>query len=331
LNFRIACALSVDQIAPHCRHLPPARTARIFADGRSASCKRSTRTCHVHENICPDCRRISSTFAKDSARRYANGAALLGALQALQRPVSAPRLNRTLAAACAILVAASGWFGWRTWQTRQAREVWIPESLRLFEVCESFASLKLASKAAKWLPDDLRLIARHAPLVVETEPEGADVYLGEYLKPDTWEKVGTTPLRIVPGLIHPFSLVRYKVAKAGYDDAIGTIATADRLQLKLMKTGEAPSGMVAVAGGTENGQMVPAFWMDRYEVANAEYKRFVDAGGYRDSKHWQEFFVAGNGTISFEEAMKRFTDATGRPGRRRGAWVPTRTARTGSP
>ncbi len=257
---------------------------------------------------------VARCLEKNPAQRYADGGALLKALQALQRPVSAPRLNRTLAAACAILLAASGWFGWRTWQTRQAREVWIPESLRLFEVGESFASLKLASKAAKWLPEDPRLIARHAPLVVETEPEGADVYLGEYLKPDTWEKVGSTPLRIVPGMIHPFSLVRYKVAKAGYEDAIGTIATADRLQLKLVKTGEAPSGMVAVAGGTERGQMVPAFWMDRYEVSNAEFKRFVDAGGYRDSKYWQEPFLTDHGTIGFEEAMKRFTDATGRPG-----------------
>ena len=202
-------------------------------------------------------------------------------------PLSARRVNRSLAVACAIVLAASAWFGWWTWQARQAREVWIPESLRLFELGESFASLKLASKAAKLLPDDPRLIARHAPLIVETDPAGADVYLGEYLKPGTWEKVGTTPLRIVPGLIHPFSIVRYRIAKPGYDDAIGTIATPDPLQVKLSRTGEAPRGMVAVAAGDENGKTVPAFWIDRYEVTNAEYKRFMDSGGYRDPKYWQ--------------------------------------------
>jgi eukaryotic-like serine/threonine-protein kinase len=257
---------------------------------------------------------VSRCLEKDPARRYADGAALLAALQALQRPVSARRVNRTLAVACAIVLAAFAWFGWRTWQARQAREVWIPESLRLFDVGESFASLKLASKAAKLLPDDPRLIARYAPLVVETDPAGADVYFGEYLKPGTWEKVGTTPLRIVPGLIHPFSVVRYRIAKPGYDDAIGTIATPDPLQVKLSRTGEAPPGMVAVAAGAENGKTVPAFWIDRYEVTTAEYKRFMDSGGYRDPKYWQEPFLAGDGTIVFQEAMKRFTDATGRPG-----------------
>ena len=257
---------------------------------------------------------VSRCLEKDRARRYADGAALLAAFQALQHPVSARRINRTLAAACAIVLAASTWFGWRTWQARQAREVWIPESLRLFEAGESFASLKLASKAAKLLPDDPRLIARHAPLVVETDPAGADVYLGEYLKPGTWEKVGTTPLRIVPGLIHPFSLVRYRIAKPGYDDAIGTISTAEPLRVKLSKTGEAPPEMVAVSAGTETGKTVPAFWIDRYEVTNAEYKRFADSGGYRDPKYWQEPFLADGRTIGFQEAMKRFMDATGRPG-----------------
>jgi eukaryotic-like serine/threonine-protein kinase len=257
---------------------------------------------------------VSRCLEKNPGRRYADGAALLRALQSLQHPASARRLDRTLAAACAVVLAASGWFGWRTWQTRQAREVWIPESLRLFEVGESFASLKLGSRAAKLVPNDPRLIARHAPLVVETEPDHADVYLGEYLKSGTWEKVGTTPLRIAPGLIHPFSVVRYKIAKPGYDDAIGTIATPDPLQLKLLRTGEAPAGMVAVAAGAESGKTVPAFWIDRYEVTNAEFKRFVDSGGYRDSKYWKEPFLAGDGTIGFQEAMKRFTDATGRPG-----------------
>ncbi len=44
--------------------------------------------------------------------------------------------------------------------------------------------------------------------------------------------------------------------------------------------------------------------MDKYEVTNREFKRFVDAGGYRDSKYWKESF----------DVVEGFRDKTGRPG-----------------
>ena len=50
---------------------------------------------------------------------------------------------------------------------------------------------------------------------------------------------------------------------------------------------------------------LPDFWMDKYEVTNGEFKRFVDAGGYRDRKYWKE---------SFDVARTALRDRTGQPG-----------------
>jgi formylglycine-generating enzyme required for sulfatase activity len=36
---------------------------------------------------------------------------------------------------------------------------------------------------------------------------------------------------------------------------------------------------------------LPAFFMDRYEVTNREFKRFVDAGGYSKEEYWRRPFV----------------------------------------
>ena len=35
------------------------------------------------------------------------------------------------------------------------------------------------------------------------------------------------------------------------------------------------------------------YWIDKYEVTNAEFKQFVDAGGYRDQKYWTGPFHDG--------------------------------------
>src|SRR5207247_792816 len=53
-------------------------------------------------------------------------------------------------------------------------------------------------------------------------------------------------------------------------------------------------------------------WIDRYEVTNREFKRFVDAGGYREPKYWKDPFVDGRRTLTFEQALARFVDSTGR-------------------
>jgi formylglycine-generating enzyme required for sulfatase activity len=63
------------------------------------------------------------------------------------------------------------------------------------------------------------------------------------------------------------------------------------------------------------------YLIDRHEVRNKEFKRFLDTGGYRDRHYWTEKFVDLGRVLSWEEAMTRFRDRTGRPGRRPGNWA----------
>src|SRR4029453_9382349 len=71
---------------------------------------------------------------------------------------------------------------------------------------------------------------------------------------------------------------------------------------------QAPPGMVFVRGGpSADGPtrvQLPDFWMDKYEVTNRDFKRFVDGGGYRESKYWKEAL----------DVVDPFHDKTGPPG-----------------
>ena len=59
---------------------------------------------------------------------------------------------------------------------------------------------------------------------------------------------------------------------------------------------------------------LPDYWIDRHEVTNRAFKRFVDDGGYRRAELWREPFLKNGRTLTFDAAMAQFRDATGRPG-----------------
>jgi formylglycine-generating enzyme required for sulfatase activity len=78
-------------------------------------------------------------------------------------------------------------------------------------------------------------------------------------------------------------------------------------------------GMVFVEGGSfalgvTNSVTLPDFWIDKFELSNREFKRFMDAGGYRNRAFWKEPFRDGDRVLTFEEAMLRFRDRTGQQG-----------------
>jgi formylglycine-generating enzyme required for sulfatase activity len=71
-----------------------------------------------------------------------------------------------------------------------------------------------------------------------------------------------------------------------------------------------PAGRVDPTGHFE--VKLDDFLMDKFEVTNREYKKFVDAGGYREAKYWKFPFLEDQRPLSFDEAMLRFRDKTDR-------------------
>jgi formylglycine-generating enzyme required for sulfatase activity len=54
--------------------------------------------------------------------------------------------------------------------------------------------------------------------------------------------------------------------------------------------------------------------MDKYEVTNAQYKKFIDGEGYSNPSFWIYPMHSNGKELNWKEAMAMFTDRTGRPG-----------------
>ena len=154
------------------------------------------------------------------------------------------------------------------------------------------------------------------PVDVRTEPAGAEVEFKPYAQPDApWERLGTTPLA---GAAVPFDYLRWRFVKDGFEPLEVTFGYHDRPPFRLVPKGTGPPGMARVPAGrsdeTDAPIELPDTWLDVYEVTNRQYKEFVDKGGYRDARYWQEPFVKDGRTLAFDAAMALFRDSTGRPG-----------------
>ena len=68
--------------------------------------------------------------------------------------------------------------------------------------------------------------------------------------------------------------------------------------------------------GLETSPRIPLenYWIDRYEVTNTEFKRFIDQGGYQKPEFWKHEFKKDGHLLTWLDAMKLFRDSTGKPG-----------------
>jgi len=240
---------------------------------------------------------------------------------------------RVAAAVIALIlaVAAGTWWVRRNANVRWAREQALPEIIRLAGSEQYAAAYDLAQRARSYIPGDpllaeqLRAVTRTAS--IESEPPGATVSYRPYLSNEAaWRQLGRAPLT---GISVPRGLMRWRVELPGYEPAedVGPAPFwAPRFQFRLFPSGQTPGGMVRVISAGQPFSIfipgldhlpavtVPDYWIDRHEVTNREFKRFVDDGGYRRQELWREPFVRDGVTLSFAEAMKIFRDSTGQPG-----------------
>ena len=92
----------------------------------------------------------------------------------------------------------------------------------------------------------------------------------------------------------PWGHIRVRAVKEGYETHEGGGGAGyGALHVTLTPLGEAPPGMVRVPAGVYpqlDAEPVPVddFWIDRFEVTNAQYQAFVDQGGYENPTHWTD-------------------------------------------
>jgi dienelactone hydrolase len=291
-------------------------------------------------------RTVSRALEKDRSRRYANAGEMVHALETwLQASTGAvradtggtvlgrPRLRGALVGIIVGVVAIGAFWAWRSSSTRWARNVALPEVLRLADHDRYGEAFLLATQAEARLARDPVLesvwprISRR--ISITSTPAGADVSFRLIGDDDTWHPVGRTP---VENVRLPRGVFQWRFEKPGFEPSEAVRATDFAALMPsvdgitLSAAGSRPAGMVAVSvppvgmrltlTGFDYNKGVPApgYFIDQKEVTNVEFKAFVDAGGYEKREYWTEPFVREGQTLDWTSAMALFRDRTGRPG-----------------
>ncbi len=283
---------------------------------------------------------VERALDKTPEHRYANAGEMVHALEACASaptrilPGRRPWAMGAVVGAVVVVAAVVALWAWRSSGTRWARDVALPEILRLADRDRNGEAFLLATQAEARIPGDPVLngvwprISRQVSIT--TAPAGADVSLRLIGGDTTWHPVGRTPLI---NIRLPRGVFWWRFEKAGYEPIEIVRATDFTVVLPgftrvlvLPTPGGHPPGMVAISvppsgmrltlTGFDFFKAVPApdYYIDRHEVTNAEFKAFVDAGGYEKREYWTEPFVREGQTLDWTAAMAIFRDGTGRPG-----------------
>lgn len=288
---------------------------------------------------------VQRALAKEKEKRYSSASELLnelkhygaGSMTTTQkvdirspRRIISPQIAVTAGLIALLLIPLAFWFFKRQAKIRWARQQALPqiERLLLNSWRDSTEAYALAEEAEKYIPDDPTLANLFAKISlkinVKTEPSGARVYAKDYKSPEAeWTFVGVSP---IDQLRVPIGIRRWKIEKEGYETVLAAATTFNidisrenlvvpyDLSRVLDEVRSEPKGMVRVAGAKTSIGPLEDFYIDRYEVTNLEYKKFLDSDGYRKKEYWKHAFIEGGKSLSWEEAMARFVDQTGRAG-----------------
>ena len=133
----------------------------------------------------------------------------------------------------------------------------------------------------------------------------------DYATPDgPWRRIGVTPLKAVR---LPKGYFRWKISKPGVGELVVGLPTRKPMAFALSSVQSSPAGMVPVPAqnfvadvdfiGFIGPYKLPAYYIDRLEVTNRDYQKFVDSGGYEKKEYWTEKFIRDGHELSWAEAM----------------------------
>jgi dienelactone hydrolase len=226
-----------------------------------------------------------------------------------------------------------------------AREVVLPKIEEIVndltnEGQQSWIAFNLANEATKFIPNDpllIRLEQRISWTVkFYSQPSEAKVYIKPYDDVNAdWRFLGETP---IDSIRLPRGLSIIKIEKLDCRTVYDLIWNhwsyhGNSLYYLLPEPGSIPEEMEMLTDtsisltsnplltwfsmpGLEHieSEKTGDFLMDRHEVTNEDYKRFVDAGAYQNPEYWKYPVVKEGQLLAWEEAMALFTDKTGKYG-----------------
>jgi tRNA A-37 threonylcarbamoyl transferase component Bud32/dienelactone hydrolase len=282
---------------------------------------------------------VARALEKDPARRYQSAAdmmrdgsdllARLSGAVAIEKKTPIWKLRRVKAAVVLLVAVTAIAGGWTYRVARErywAREDAMPQIERLIDARKPLAALAVLNRAERDLPGDVRLQQsadqNMQTVAITSDPAGALVEIQDYLTRDArWQSLGTTPLAAAR---IPKGYFRWRISKAGVGQMEAARRADANMAFSLASAQRAPEGMVFAAGGswtTYNAflgwigpYMFPPYYVDRYEVTNREYQKFVDSGAYAKQEYWPGEFHQDGNTLTWKEGMLQLRDATGRPG-----------------
>ena len=269
-----------------------------------------------------------------------------------ERPSSAapaPRVRQSgwrgavLALLLLLLAGGGGWLYWRNAQRSRANDA-VKRVEELSQREDFFAAYDLAGQIGEYLPNDptlTRLMGTMADdLSIVTDPPGAQVYLKRFASDErqspTRQLLGVTPIdhrQIARGA---YVVSIEKEGYAGLERPVsgvmmplgGMLAPSPpvRFEAKLIEASKSPARMAFVPGGdyrlvswsrpTSERVRLDAYFIDKYEVTNREYKEFITAGGYLKHEFWRRPFVKDGRELAWDEEVRELKDRTGLPGPR---------------
>ncbi len=278
---------------------------------------------------------VASCLAMSPSGRPASADDLLAQLRTIVQPVEiAKTKSRTrwlVGGGVLVAVAVASLMVVRDRRHRWVRETALPEVQRLVEADQLDSAFAIATEAATRAPDDSSF-NRYWPDISQkqsflSDPAGATVTRASLSDTTHWVDVGVTPAKNVR---IPKEAWLYRYAKDGYRTVtiigarLGGSYVPVPAPVLLQPVADGDTSMVLLSGmnltptlygvNAEIHYDLPSYLIDRLEVTNAQYKQFVDAGGYTKREFWDSTIVRDGKTISFDDAMKLFVDGTGRPG-----------------
>ena len=269
---------------------------------------------------------IRRCLEKDPDLRYASAKELAGELQMHCRPGRvriSVRARALIAVALMCASAFSGWLTYRNWRGQWTRDEALPQIRKLIGKGDYLAAFDLTHIALRYDPDDPQLKQHWSelsiPLNLTSTPEGAKVLYKAYGEASSqWRSVGNTPLKNVRV---PAYFMQIRLEKEGFQAVEfathGVVLLGQSIPLP--RAGDVPTGMLAVPErpswvGPIDVMPLPAYFLDKFEVTNRQFKEFIEAGGYQDSRYWKYPFVGQAGELNWDEAVTRLRDVSGRPG-----------------